>query len=280
MLKYLFSGDNVMREFFALSLLVLFIAGFGSLAFAETYEIKIPTGASDPNAPFFWSEKSTGITTGEITIYPGDSVMWSNADTAPHTITSVNKDGDINGLFDSGLISIGESYPRQFDDLGDFYYFCSIHPYMNGVVHVVKNPGSVQSIDGVASGYSDNGLGFEVKYILDTNLQKAVHVDPQENALTFTISGDTLNEQITLILPSKLIENPNTAWVDGNMVDFTIEETSTGIKLIIPIEPHSKEIKIMGTHVIPEFGLLAMGVLSIGLFSTLFLTRSKFFSIR
>lgn len=276
MLKYLFSGDNVMREFFALSLLILFIAGFGSLAFAETYEIKIPTGASDPNAPFFWSEKSTGITTGEITIYPGDSVMWSNADTAPHTITSVNKDGGINDLFDSGLISIGESYQRQFDDLGDFYYFCSIHPYMNGVVHVVKNPGSVQSIDGVASGYSDNGLGFEVKYILDTNLQKAVYVDPQENALTFTISGDTLNEQITLILPSKLIENPNTAWVDGNMVDFTIEETSTGIKLIIPIEPHSKEIKIMGTHVIPEFGFLAITVLSVGLFSTLFLTRSKF----
>jgi len=261
---------------FVLSLLVILVTGFGSLAFAETHDIKIPSGASDPSSPYFWSEKSTGVTTGEITIYPGDSVTWSNADTAFHTITSVTKDGKVDGLFDSGFFTPGKSYTRQFNDLGDFYYFCSIHPYMNGVVHVVMNPGSVQSIDGIASGYTDDGLGFEVKYILDTNLQKAVHVDPQENALTFTVSGDTLNEQITLILPSKLIENPNTAWVDGNMVDFTIEETSAGIKLVIPIEPHSKEIKIMGTHVIPEFGFLAMGVLSIGLFSTLFLTRSKF----
>jgi len=266
----------MMASFLVLTLFVVFLMGFGTLAYAETYEIKIPSGASDPNAPYFWSEKSTGVTTGEITIYPGDSVIWSNADTAFHTITSVTKDGEVDGLFDSGFFTAGKSYTRQFDDLGNFYYFCSIHPYMNGVVHVVQNPGSVKSIHGIASGYSDDGLGFEVKYILDTNLQSAVHVDSKGKSLTFTISGDTKNEQITLILPSKLIENPNAAWVDGTLVDFKTEYTSTGIKLIIPIEPHSKEIKIMGTYVIPEFGFLAMGVLSIGLLSTLFLIRSKF----
>ncbi len=62
---------------YLLPLLVLFVAGYTSLAFAETiYEIKIPTGASDPSAPFFWSEKSTGVTTGIITISPGDSITW------------------------------------------------------------------------------------------------------------------------------------------------------------------------------------------------------------
>jgi len=263
-------------EFVVLSLFVVFITGFGGLAFAETYDIKIPSGAADPNAPYFWSEKSTGVTTGEITIYPGDSVTWSNADTAFHTITSVTKDGEVDGLFDSGFFTAGKHYTRQFNDLGDFYYFCSIHPYMNGVVHVVKNPGSVRSINGVASGYSDNGLGFKVKYILDTNLQNEVHVDTKGNALTFTISGDTLNEQITLILPSNLIDEPNTALVDGDIVDFTIDETSTGIKLVIPIEHHSKEIKIIGTRVIPEFGLLAVSVLIIGLVSMLSLTHFKF----
>ncbi|MDH5658394.1 MAG: copper-binding protein, partial [Nitrosopumilus sp.] len=81
----------------ALSLFFVFIIGFGSLAFAETYDIKIPSGAADPNAPYFWSEKSTGVTTGEITIYPRDSVTWSNADTAFHTITSITKDGEVDG---------------------------------------------------------------------------------------------------------------------------------------------------------------------------------------
>ena len=262
--------------FFILPLFLIFL-GSGTLVFAETtHEIKIPSGASDPGAPYFWSEKSTGVTTGVITVYPGDFVMWRNADTAFHTITSVTQSGEENDLFDSGFLNAGESYTRQFTELGDFYYYCSLHPWMNGVVHVVKNPGSVQTISGIASGYSDDGLGFEVKYILDTKLASTVNVDPDGRSLTFQISGDTQNEQISLVLPPNLIENPSTVWVDGNIVDFDIEETGTGSKLIIPIVPHSKEIKVMGSHVIPEFGFLTLAVLSIGVFSILLVSRSKY----
>lgn len=251
--------------------------------FAQTeYEIKIPSGASDPNAPFFWSEKSSGTTTGEITVYPGDSVTWHNADTAFHTITSVSASSietgnfEVDGIFDSGFFTAGKSYTRQFNDLGDFYYFCSIHPYMNGVVHVIKNPGSVKTLDGVASGYSDDGLGFKIKYILDTNLQNTVHVNPDEKTLTFTISGHTENEQLTLILPIKLIENPNTVWVDGDMTDFEMEDTATGKKLNIPITSNSKEIKVMGAKVIPEFGSITLLILVISIVSILGLSqRSK-----
>jgi len=266
---------------FILPLFVVIILGSTALAFAETYEINIPEGASNSGAPFFWSEKSTGVTTGVITVYPGDSVIWHNADMAFHTITSgippITVEGifEEDGVFDSGMFTAGKSYTRQFDDLGDFHYYCSLHPWMDGVVHVVQNPGSVQSISRIASGYSDDGLGFEVKYILDTNLQNAVHVNPDERTLTFTISGNSENDQIILVLPPKLIENPNAVWVDGKIVDFEIEEITTGTKLIIPIDSNAKEIKIMGAYVIPEFGFLVLVVLSIGLFSTLFLSRSK-----
>ncbi|MBC8516549.1 MAG: PEFG-CTERM sorting domain-containing protein [Nitrosopumilus sp.] len=268
--------------FIFLSIAFLFTIPTTIEIFAQTeHEIKIPSGASDPGAPFFWSEKNTGVTTGEITIYPGDSITWSNGDSAFHTITSVSAssietgDFEVDGIFDSGFFTAGKSYTRQFNDQGDFYYFCSLHPYMNGVVHVTTNPGSVQTIDGVASGYSDDGLGFKIKYILDTNLQKAVHVNPDEKTLTFTISGDTDNEQLIIILPPELIENPNTVWVDGEMIDFEIEETNTGTKLIIPILPHSKEIKIMGAHVIPEFGSITMMILVISIISIIILTQKS-----
>jgi len=262
--------------FFVLPLLITLVAGSTAMAFAENYEIKIPTGASYSNAPFFWSEKSTGVTTGEITVFPGDSVIWSNADTALHTITSVSQSGEIDGVFDSGVFTVGKSYTRQFDELGDFYYFCILHEWMNGVVHVVQNPGNVKSIDRVGSGYSDDGLGFRVKYILDTNLENTVHVNPDDKSLTFRISDNSKNEQITFLLPEKLIENPNAVLVDGVIIDFETEVTSSGTKLIIPITMNSAEIKIMGTKVIPEFGFLALSILSVGLVSTLFLTRSKF----
>jgi len=265
---------------FVLPLIIVLVSS-GGLAFAETYDIKIPTGASDPGAPFFWSETSTGVTTGIITISPGDSVTWHNADTAFHTITSVSADSyetgkfEVDGVFDSGFFTAGESYTRQFDDLGNFYYYCSLHPWMNGIVYVVKDPGSVQSIDNIGSGFSDDGVGFEVKYILDTNLQNTVHVNPDDKSLTFRISGTSGNEQITFLLPLELIENPNAVLVDGEMTEFESEITSSGTKLIIPISSDSNEIEIMGSKVIPEFGFLALSILSIGLASTLFLARSK-----
>ncbi len=267
--------------FVILVLLVLVISS-GGLAFAEsTYDILIPSGASDPGAPFFWSEKSTGVTTGEITVYPGDTIVWHNADTAFHAVTSgiapTTADGTFeeDGIFDSGFFTAGKSYSRQFNDLGDFDYYCSLHPYMTGVVHVVSNPGSVQTLDNVGSGLSDDGVGFEVKYILDVNLQRAVHVNPDDKSLTFAISGTSGNDQITFVLPEGLIENPNAVFLDGDMVEFESEITSSGTKLIIPITFDSKEIKIIGTKVIPEFGILALIVLSTGIMSTLFLTRSK-----
>ena len=246
------------------------------MAFAEDYEIAIPSGASDPNAQFFWSEKSTGVTTGEITVFPGDSVTWSNGDSALHTITSVSQSGTVDGVFDSGVFTVGKSHTQQFDELGDFYYFCVLHEWMNGVVHVVSNTGSVQSIDRIASGLSSDGLGFEVKYILDTTLANAVHVDPDEKTLTFTISDSSETDQITLVLPEELIENPNSIWIDGEMVaNFQKETTSSGTKLVLPIDSTSREIKIMGSHVIPEFGFLAISILSVGIVSMLFLTRSR-----
>ena len=271
--------ENNKKNILVFSLFSFFVLGMGFTSFVsaeKNYVILMPSGSSDPDAPFFWSEKSTGVTTGDLAIHPNDYVTWENADTAFHTITSVTSQGDIDGLFDSGFINAGESFSRQFPDLGDYYYFCSIHPWMSGIVHVVKDSGSVKSIQNVGSGLSEDGLGFEVKYILDASLQKAVYIDPDERTLTFRISGDTQNEQITLVLPPKLIENPNTVWVDGEMtVDFESETTSTGTKLVIPIEPGTFEIKIMGTHVVPEFGFIALGILSVGLFSTFFLVRSK-----
>ena len=265
-----------------LSLLIIFstvsliFVNSESLAYAQSsHTIMMPSGSSDPDAPFFWSEKTTGVTTGEITVHPSDSITWENADTALHTITSVTQTGEIDGVFDSGLIESGDSFSLTFSELGDFYYFCSIHPWMNGVVHVVKDPGSVQSIKNVGSGYTEDGLGFEVKYVLDTALQNAVHIDPTDKTITFLISGDTQNEQVSLVLPTELIENPTAIWVDGKMVEFETDSTMTGTKLLIPIEPFSKEIKIMGTYVIPEFGIIAVSILGIGLISILIFTRSK-----
>ncbi|MCE2506614.1 MAG: PEFG-CTERM sorting domain-containing protein [Nitrosopumilaceae archaeon] len=265
-----------------LPLIAMLVLGSG-FAFAENYEIKIPSGASDENYSYFWSQKDTGVTTGIITVFPGDSVTWSNADTAFHTITSIDPTGeqtpapdDENGLFDSGFFTAGKSYTHQFNDLGDFYYYCTLHPWMNGVVHVVLDPGRVKSIDRIASGYSDDGLGFEVKYFLDAYLSPTVDVDPTEKTLTFVLTGESNNDSITLTLPKELIDNPTTVWVDGDMVDFESDSSiskDTATQLVIPIDQQSREIKIMGSNVIPEFGGIVMLILTISILSIIIFSK-------
>jgi len=127
----------------------------------------------------------------------------------------------------------------------------------------------------VGSEFND-GLGFNVEYVLDVPLENNVLIDDVKNTLTFMISKDTKSSQIVFILPVELIENPSVVWVDGDVVDMTLTSAEINTKIIIPLDANSKEIKIMGSHVIPEFGFLTIGILSIGIFSSLFLIRSKF----
>lgn len=65
-----------------------------------------------------------------IRISVGDTVTWTNFDSATHTATS-------NGAeFDSGYLKKGESFSFTFEQKGTFDYICTIHPYMEGTVIV------------------------------------------------------------------------------------------------------------------------------------------------
>ena len=257
-----------------LAFTVLFAIPFSTNAFAQTtYDVNIPTGAADIGAPYFWQSEKDGSTTGDIEIFIGDTIVWKNADTEFHDITSGSEVNGPDGVFASTPFAPGKSFSYKFSEIGVFPYYCTLHPYMSGIVSVVKDPGSVHSIHNVASGYSDDGLGYEIKYILDTPLEQDVLIDTNENTLIFRISGDTGNEQIIIILPTELIENPNTVWVDDVMTDFEIDSTSSGIKLTIPIGPLSEEIKIMGTRVIPEFGLMTMAILGVSIVTMIVLSQ-------
>jgi len=85
----------------------------------------------------------------EVTIRPGSTVRWINEDPIAHDVTSgsvvsgrrarqVKKSRQPDGKFHSGAYGQGKTYEHTFDDAGDYPYFCTIHPSMTGVVHVVK----------------------------------------------------------------------------------------------------------------------------------------------
>ncbi len=69
----------------------------------------------------------------ELNIKVGESVMWTNQDSARHTVTS-----DSGNELDSALLSKGDSYSHTFTEAGTYAYHCTPHPYMQAKIIVIE----------------------------------------------------------------------------------------------------------------------------------------------
>jgi len=67
-----------------------------------------------------------------LTVKVGTTVTWTNQDSVQHSATSDN------GIFDSGLLSKGQSFSYTFSQAGEYTYHCSIHPKMVGSITVTQ----------------------------------------------------------------------------------------------------------------------------------------------
>lgn len=65
----------------------------------------------------------------EVTITVGQRVRWTNLDPVLHTTTNGNPgDADAGAIWDSGNMASGDTFEHQFEEEGEFIYFCEIHP--------------------------------------------------------------------------------------------------------------------------------------------------------
>ena len=114
-----------------------------SSIYAEEYLVEIPFGAYNPelNTPAdVWYDPP------QMFITIDDTVTWENNDREGHTVTSGEGSGRFgwmrdnfgtsDGIFDSDRFMPGESWSYTFKDSGTFSYYCTIHPWMEGIVIV------------------------------------------------------------------------------------------------------------------------------------------------
>jgi plastocyanin len=110
----------------------------------ETTIITIAEGSSLESNPFFFVKKDE-----RATIEISNRVIWENADTVPHTVTTDDGYTDaFSGLFDSrarpseeggAFVMPGESYEFLFTKVGQYPYHCEPHPWMQGSIEIVEN---------------------------------------------------------------------------------------------------------------------------------------------
>jgi plastocyanin len=94
-----------------------------------------------------------------LTINVGDTVVWTNNDDSPHTVTA---DDD---QFNSGNMGEGATWSYTFTVAGTYDYYCSYHSSMTGTVTVVE--GNVD--DGEGNGDDDDGLDDWEEVVEETN---------------------------------------------------------------------------------------------------------------
>lgn len=71
-----------------------------------------------------------------ITVNVGDTIVWKNMDTAPHTVTVKDLHVGDAGYFDSGALGQNQSFSYTFTKKGTFNYSCIFHTQMVGSVIV------------------------------------------------------------------------------------------------------------------------------------------------
>jgi len=104
----------------------------------KTTEIMIITGSADPQQQDNFIPKLV-----EIELAVNNKVVWINEDSIGHTVTT-DKDAidKYTGRFDSldtiGLVQPGQTYEFLFTQEGEFAYHCEPHPWMTGMVKVLK----------------------------------------------------------------------------------------------------------------------------------------------
>jgi amicyanin len=76
--------------------------------------------------------KNYAFSPASLTIQVGDTVTWTNEDTAPHTVTVTS--GPVT--FNSGNLAKGQSFSYTFTVAGTYSYYCAVHPDMVGQVVV------------------------------------------------------------------------------------------------------------------------------------------------
>ena len=97
-----------------------------------TAQVMMPLGTNLPGC----EDDGSCLVPSAVQIDAGGTVAWTNQDTSSHTVTSGSPATGPTGIFDSSLIISGETFEYTFEELGEYEYFCLVHPWVVGTVQV------------------------------------------------------------------------------------------------------------------------------------------------
>jgi len=211
-------------------------------------------------------------------ITAGGTVTWENTDNAAHTATSGSATDGPDGVWDSSLMMVNGSYSVTLDDEGTYPYFCMVHPWMSGTIIVEAEAahGDDHAEEmGHGDGHTENGIeDIQDQFIASVSSGVIHHIgaNTDDDTLVVHLFGADDDGELRITLNKDIItpfdDGSYFVLVENEEVDFE----QMGRTLHIEYEAGAETIEIVGSHVVPEFGTIAMIVLAVAIVSIIAIT--------
>ena len=260
------------RIFFTLMILTVLISG---TAFAETSIISVQT--DDNN----YDEGDTILISGAVTVIIGDTPvtlqLFKQGNMVQVAQFAVAQDGN----FSHTIIAEGSQWKNEGE------YTVKVVYGEDNIAETSFNFTTANEIIQTTSNFEvnagDSGT-FDIEYSIRGGTVENIVINPE--ILGLVIDIDTTDEgTLVLDLPRKFIDAEKQNGKDEKFiiliddVQTTYEESSsfsTIRTITIDFEKNDSSIQLIGTHVIPEFGTIVMIVLTVGIMTSILLTKNKF----
>ena len=228
-----------------------------------------------------------------VTLDIGGEVTWENDDTAAHTVTSGTPTEGPDGIFDSSLVMAGSSFSHVFAEAGSYDYFCMVHPWMQGMVMVSAEEMAHGDMEETAHGDMEETAHGDMEEMAHDDDHTAKGIEDLSDQFVATVTSGVIHhiggntDDSTLLvhlfgadddgkLEITLNSDIITPFDDGSyFVIVNGEEVGfmqMGNTLHVDYEAGTERIEIVGSHVVPEFGTIAMIVLAVAIISIIAIT--------
>jgi len=266
------------------SLLAIFsLIAVAPSAFAEHGEggmsatVENAAGSSTPGC----EETDNCFVPSTVVITAGGTVTWENTDNAAHTATSGSPSDGPDGVWDSSLMMVNGSYSVTLDDEGTYPYFCMVHPWMQGTViveaeaaHGDDHTGEMEEMghgdDHTAKGIED--LSDQFTASVTSGVIHHIGANSDDDTLVVHLFGADDDGELKITLNKDII----TPFDDGSYFvlinNEEVEFEQMGRTLHIEYDAGTEKIEIVGSHVVPEFGTIAMIILAVAIVSIIAIT--------
>ena len=225
---------------------------------------------------------------------PGGEATWHNIDTAAHTVSSGTAAEGPDGIFDSSLVAPEGMFSYKFEEAGTYDYFCMVHPWMTGIVTVSAEheetgygemgghemegeEGMPHSDEHAVSGVED--LSDQFVASVTSGVIHHIGANSDDDTLIVHLFGADDDGELKITLNKDII----TPFDDDSYVVIinleTVEFEQMGNIIHVEYAAGTDKIEIVGSHVVPEFGTIAMIILAVAIVSIIAITAKTKISL-